>query len=91
MKLPSVYANIIDRQLNNNTDYFRSRDDRMVDLTKLKSLFDRNGFGDRIGVEIKTKNGSSFEKLVLCKYNYFVTIDNKKIFFDDIVEYKIKK
>jgi hypothetical protein len=91
MKLPSVYANIIDKQLNNNTDYFRSRDDRMVDLTKLKSLFDRNGFGDRIGVEIKTKNGSSFEKLVLCKYNYFVTIDNKKIFFDDIVEYKIKK
>jgi hypothetical protein len=91
MKLPSVYANIIDRQLNNNTDYFRSRDDRMVDLTKLKSLFDKNGFGDRIGVEIKTKNGSSFEKLVLCKYNYFVTIDNKKIFFDDIVEYKIKK
>ena len=91
MKLPSVYANSIDKQLNNNNDYFRSRDREVVDLVKLKSLFDRNGFGDRIGVEIKTKDGTNFEKLVLCKNNYFITIDNRKIYFEDIIDYKIKK
>lgn len=91
MKLPSVYANKIDKTINNNHEYYRSRDISNVDLSKLRVLFDRNGFGDRIGVEIKTKDGTKNEKLVLCKYNYFVTIDNKKIYFDDIIDYKIKK
>lgn len=91
MKLPSVYANRIDKTINNNNDYFRSRDDSKCDLSKLKVLFDSRGFGDRIPVEIKTKEKTSYEKLVLCKYNCFVTIDNKKIYFDDIIEYKIKK
>ena len=91
MKLPSVYANKIDKDIRNNSDYFRSRDDIQCDLTKLKALFDRRGFGDRIPVEIKTKEKTSFEKLVLCKYNYFITIDNRKIYFDDIIDYKIKK
>ncbi len=91
MKLPSVYANRIDKSINNNSDFFRSRDDGKCDLSKLKALFDSRGFGDRIFVEIKTKEKTSNEKLVLCKYNYFVTIDNRKIYFDDIVDYKIKK
>lgn len=91
MSLPNVYANPIDKQLNNNSNYFRSRDTNNVDLYNLKVLFDRNGFGDRISVVIKTKDGSRLEKLVLCKNNYFVTIDNRKIYFEDIIDYKIKK
>lgn len=91
MKLPSVYANRIDKNIRNNSDYYRSRDDNQCDLTKLKALFDSRGFGDRIPVEIKTNDKTSFEKLVLCKYNYFITIDNRKIYFDEIVDYKIKK
>ena len=91
MKLPSVYANKIDKEIRNNCDYFRSQEDMIVDLSSLKSLFDRNGFSDRVNVEIRTKHGSSLEKLVLCKYNYFVNIDNKRIYFDDIIDYKIKK
>ncbi|MBR6820864.1 MAG: hypothetical protein IKM55_01420 [Bacilli bacterium] len=91
MKLPSVYANVVGKQINNNSNYYRSRDDVSVDLSNLKALFDRNGFGDRINVEIKTSDGVRLEKLVLCKNNYFVTIDNRKIYFDSILEYKIKK
>lgn len=91
MELPKVYANKIDKNFDNNNDYFRSRDDEMVDLAKLRALFDRNGFGDRISVEIKTNGGWNLEKLVLLKNNYFVNINNKKIYFDDILDYKIKK
>ena len=91
MSLPNVYANPIEKQLNNNSNYFRSTDNVTVDLYNLKVLFDRNGFGDRINVEIKSREGLRTEKLVLCKNDYFVTIDNRKIYFDDIIDYKIKK
>ena len=57
----------------------------------IRRLFDRNGFVDRLVVEIKTKEGWSLEKLVLLKNDYFVNVDNKKIYFDEILDYKIKK
>lgn len=91
MKLPSVYANVVSKQINNNSSYYRGRDTTTADLSALKALFDKNGFGDRINVEVKTSSGLNLEKLVLCKKNYFVTIDNRKIYFDSILEYKIKK
>ena len=92
MKLPSVFANNISKQINNNVDYFRSdKDNSVVELSGLIKLFDRNGFGDRINVDIKTKKGTRLEKLVLCKNNYFVNIDNERIYFDEILDYKIKK
>ena len=91
MKLPKVYANVIDKRINNNTDYYRSNNRTEVDLYKLRSLFDRNGFADRIEVEIKGRDGWRNEKLVLLKNNYFINVDNKKIFFDEIIDYKIKK
>lgn len=91
MILPRVYANRIDKEINNNSEYYRGYEEKKVDLTSLKSLFDRRGFGDRISVEIRTKYGKFDEKLVLCRNNYFVNIDNKKIYFDDIIDYQIKK
>ena len=91
MKLPSVYANVVGKQINNYSNYYRSRDDVSVELSNLMALFDRNGFGDWNYVEKKTCDGVKLEKLVLCKNNYFVTIDNRKIYFDSILEYKIKK
>lgn len=91
MKLPSVYANKIDRDIDNNAEYFRCSGVNKKDLTILKALFDNRGYADRIRVEINTKSGKKLEKLVLCKSNYFVNIDNKKIFFDDIIDYQIKK
>lgn len=91
MVLPKVYANKINKNFDNNSDYFRSRDEVTVDLSKLRALFDRNGFGDRIFVKIKTRDGWNLEKLVLLKNNYFININNKKIYFDDILDYKIKK
>lgn len=91
MELPKVYANMIDKNINNNVNFYRSDNKSAVDLYKLRNLFDRNGFVDRVEVDIKGKDGWSSEKLVLMKSDYFININNKKIFFDDIVDYKIKK
>lgn len=91
MELPKVYANMIDKKINNNVNLYRSDNKSAVDLYKLRNLFDRNGFVDRVEVDIKGKDGWSSEKLVLMKSDYFININNKKIFFDDIVDYKIKK
>ena len=91
MGLPGVYANKIDKKICNNCDCYVSRNNNKKDLLELKSLFDINGFGDRIKVEIETKEGVSLEKLVLHKKDCFVTLDNKKIMYSDIINYKIKK
>lgn len=91
MKLPKVYANKIEKNFSNNSDYYRSDDRTKVDLYDIRRVFDKNGFVDRLVVEIKTKDGWSLEKFVLLKNDYFVTVGNKKIYFDEILDYKIKK
>lgn len=91
MKLPKVYANKIEKNFSNNSNYYRSDDKVNVDLYDIRRLFDRNGFVDRLIVEIKTKDGWKVEKFVLLKNDYFVTVENKKIYFDEILDYKIKK
>lgn len=91
MELPRVYVNKIDKSFDNNNSYYRNSIESKVDLYKLRTLFDRNGFADRVSVDMKTNNGWNSEKLVLLKENYFVDINNKKIYFEDILDYKIKK
>lgn len=94
MKLPSVYANKIEKDLKNNTDYYHGDRGRVTpkDLKELKSLFDSNGYVNRLQVLFTLKDGQKVEeKLVLCKTDGFVTLNNQKILFDDIVDYEIKK
>ena len=90
--LPSVFANKIDKVIKNNSDYFRGDNEvKKNSLNELKSYFDKRGYVNRLLVEIETDKGKKLEKLVLCKNNYFVNISNEKIYFDDIVNYEIKK
>jgi len=94
MKLPSVYANKIDKNINNNTDYFHGEKEslRNKDLSILKNYFDNRGYVNRLHVVLKMKDGQvRDEKLVLCKKDSFVTLENKQIRFDDITDYEIKK
>lgn len=92
--LPSVYANKIDKEIKNNTEYYRG-DEKIIkkkDLRELKSCFDRKGYANKLSVMLEMKDGSKrSEKLILCIRDYFVNIDNEKILFDDIVDYEIKK
>ena len=91
MKLPSVYANKIDKVIKNNTEYYRGDKVIKKDLRELKSCFDSRGYANRLVVDIETINGNRTEKLILCKSNYFININNEKIYFDDIINYTIKK
>lgn len=92
MKLPSVFANKIDKEIKNNEDYFHAeRNTKTKSLKELKSKFDTNGYYNKLNVTIKTKDKTSNEKLILCKDNYFININNQKIYFDDILDYEIKK
>lgn len=91
MKLPSVYANKIDKVIKNNTEYYRGDKEIKKDLRELKNCFDSRGYANRLVVDIETVNGVRTEKLILCKNNYFININNEKIYFDDIVNYTIKK
>lgn len=94
MKLPSVYANKIEKKIDNNIDYYRGDgkiEEEKKDIKELKKYFDKNGYVNRLNVLIKTNNGSSLEKLILCKEDYFINIYNKRIYFKDIIDYEIKK
>ncbi len=90
MKLPSVYANKIDKEIKNNTEYVYN-ERKAKDISELKKEFDNRGYVNRLHVIIDTKDGKKDEKLVLCKDDYFVNIRNEKIYFKDIIDYEIKK
>ncbi len=93
MKLPSVYANKIDKNIKNNDEYFRGEmASKVKDLRELKSMFDGRGYANRLPVILTFKDGRKVsEKLVLCKKNCFINLNNEQIDFDDIVDYEIKK
>lgn len=93
MKLPSVYANKIEKNIKNNDDYFRGdKTTKIKDLGALKSMFDGRGYANRLPVFLTLRDGRKVnDKLILCKSTYFININNEKIMFDDIVNYEIKK
>ncbi len=94
MKLPSVYANKIEKTIKNNTDYYRGdrNNVKVKDLRELRNEFDNKGYVNRLRVILTMKDGSKKdEKLVLLKNDGVINLSNEKIYFDDIVDYEIKK
>lgn len=94
MKLPSVFANNIEKNIDNNRSYYHgdSHKDEYKDLKELKDMFDSKGFANRIAVKLVMKDDRIVDdKLVLCKDNYFVNLNNDRIYFDSIKSYEIKK
>lgn len=92
MKLPSVYANKIDKVIKNNDDFYRSDiKDKRKDVRDLRKYFDHNGYANKFNVVIKSVDGTREERLILYKDDYFVNINNKRIYFKDIIDYEIKK
>ena len=91
MKLPSVFVNPVDRKINNNKEVFYEEESVKKDLDELKNSFDETGYANKLLVSIKTSEGVNDYKLILCKSNYFVDINDKKIYFSDILDYEIKK
>ena len=91
MKLPSVYANKIDKVIRNNDEYFKGdRTTTKKDSVELKKYFDRNGYANKLSVMLTLKDGKRLEKLILCKDDYVININNQRIYFKDIIDYEIK-
>lgn len=93
MKLPSVYANKIEKNIKNNDDYFRGdKTTKVKDLRELKAMFDGRGYANRLPVTFIMRDGRKIEdKLVLCKSDCFINLNNEKIRFDDIINYEVKR
>lgn len=92
MKLPDVYANKIEKIINNNDRYYhKEKEEIKKDISSIRNYFDDNGYANKLNVIITTKEGKSNERLILCRRDYVININNKKIYFDEILDYEIKK
>ena len=92
MELPSVFANKIDKVISNNDVMYRDDSNKKrKDVRELIRYFDRKGYSDRLRVKLLFEdNHESVERLVLFKGDYFVNIDNKKIYLKDVIDYEVQ-
>lgn len=93
MSLPSVYANKIDKVFNNNDVLYREdlNKNETRDIRDLIRYFDNKGYSDKLRVKLYYgDNTESIERLILYKGEYFINIDNNKIYLKDIVNYEIQ-
>ena len=55
MKLPNVFANKIDKKINNNDEYYYNNVREVIepkDLNGLKRYFDKNGYANKLVVKL---------------------------------------
>ena len=95
-KLPSIYKNSINKQINNNKNYCYLKEnnssnnnlnnivDKNINYT-LDSIFNNIGYPYNINVLIKTKNMEYNTYLVTRNNSTITTLDNEIINIDDII------
>lgn len=101
-KLPKLYANKIEKSLDNNTNVFYSRsqddsDDRKDNsfgvrgeniYQKINSIFNSPKYVYKADVDIKTKNGLISKRIIGKNNTHLITIDNELISIADIIDIK---
>ncbi len=97
-KLPRVYANKIDKKLNNNSTYFVSNEKKKEikfktnDINKkINDIFNSTSYLYRANVIITLKSGDIVKKIIGKNKNHLITIDNELIPIDDILDIRLKK
>lgn len=94
---PKVFVNFIDKSIKNNKDVYhftKEEDIVMIDesvniRSKLNDIFNSDSFVYKSRVEIYLKNGSILnEEVIAIKDNNLITLSNKLINIDDIINIK---
>ena len=94
-KIPSVFANRIDKKIVNNNTYSVTRSDEVfknekIDVnSKINNIFKSSGYIYKINVEILLKDKTITKKIIGKKNGYLITIDNERISIDDIIDINI--
>ena len=97
---PKVFANTIDKTIKNNKDVYHYRgvtdevemidESTNVNIKKaLDDIFDSDSFVYKSVVEITLKDKTKFkEEIIAMKDTYLITLSNKRININDIVNIK---
>lgn len=95
-KIPSVFANKIDKKINNNETYYSSTTSPKIELNtndinkKIQDIFNSPNYIYRANVIITLKSGEITKKIIGKNKNSLITIDNELIPIEDILDIKIK-
>lgn len=105
-KLPEVFHNNIDKKINNNDDVFYSlksnkdlnkdKDEKKnIDIKnirkKINEIFASSNYVYKANVIIKTNDEIINKKIIGRNSKYLITMDNKTIPIDDIIDIEVKK
>lgn len=99
-KLPGVFANKIDKKINNNESVFYSNEERTVEtsakkvkleksvIQKINDIFKSRDYVYKAKVVISLKD-KTIEKIIVGKNNnYVITLENELIPIQDIIDIK---
>lgn len=95
-KKPKVFANKIDKKINNNETYYKTDQEKVIDFPKgdinkkIKDIFNSSSYLYRANVVIKLKNGEVTKKIIGKNNNHLITIDNELIPVEDILDIRLK-
>lgn len=96
LRKPKVFANKIDKKINNNKTSFKSSEPETISFTKgdinkkIKEIFNSTSYLYRANVIIKLRNGEVTKKIIGKNNNQLITIDNELIPIDDILDIRLK-
>ncbi len=94
-KKPKVFANKINKKINNNETCFKSNGEIVSfpkgDINKkIRDIFNSSSYLYRANVVITFKNGEVTKKIIGKNNNQLITIDNELIPIDDILDIRLK-
>lgn len=98
-KLPKVFQNKIDKQINNNSKFFYSANrtlendnkKEIIDVRKkINDIFSSTNYVYKASVLIKTTDKNIETKIIGRNKNYLITMDNKTIPINEIKDITIK-
>lgn len=100
-KIPKVFANKIDRKIENNDTYSYTRNnenfieanDKQDNLdinSKINNIFKSSGYIYKADVSIRLKDNTIEKRIIGKKNGYLITMDNELININDILDIKLK-